>query len=283
MRPSPSFVWAACDLPFAARMSHPPLTLAERRAAREFVTRVRRHVRADLVQASLFGSKARGTARPDSDVDILLIFERLAWDREPHATHAEVIAEAVARDAGIPITTWSVSLPDLERGSRTPMLVDALEDSLPLWSAGAPIPPLPFTPEDALRCVDALLRRLREGSDELEEHLAHGDLPAAALRLRDDLVRACTAVLLTMGITRPRRGEVIARYQELSAAAPAPRWVDDALGWARFSFGDDGRDAESPVSPPPGGIRLCARAVEGIRREVLRRALRLEARLDGNS
>src|SRR5215217_2720753 len=129
------------------------LSAAERRAAREFVVRVRRFVEADLVQASLFGSKARGSARADSDVDILLVFRRLAWDREPHATHAEMIADAVAREVGIPITTWSVSLPDLDRGSRTPMLVDALEDSVPLWCAGPPIPALPFTPEDALRCV----------------------------------------------------------------------------------------------------------------------------------
>ena len=264
-------------------MNRALLTPAERRAARDFIDRVRRHVRADLVQASLFGSKARGTARPDSDVDILLVFERLAWDREPHATHAEIIAEAVAEHTGIPITTWSVSLPDLDRGNRTPMLVDALEDSVPLWSAGPPIPALPFTPEDALRCVRALLDRLREGSDELGQHLGHRDLPAAALRVRDDVVRGCTAVLLSMGVTRPRRGEAVRRYREVACAAPPPRWVDEVLHWARESFGEDGRDAERAVPPPPGGIGRAAGAVELLRREVVRRALRLEATLARNS
>ena len=264
-------------------LPHPLLTPAERRAARDFIGRVRRYVRADLVQASLFGSKARGTARPDSDVDILLVFARLAWDREPQATHAEIIAEAVATGTGIPITTWSVSLPDLDRGNRTPMLVDALEDSVPLWSAGPPIPPLPFTPEDALRCVRSLLDRLREGSDELMEHSARGDLPAAALRVRDDVVRACTAILLTTGITRPRRGEVVERYREVTSAVARPGCVEEVLRWARDSFGEDGRDAERAVPPPPGGIRRGAGAVELLRREVVRRATRLEASLARNS
>ena len=264
-------------------MSDAFLTPAERRAAREFIGRVRRDVRADLVQASLFGSKARGTARPDSDVDVLLVFARLAWDREPHATHAEIIADEVARDTGVPITTWSVSLPDLDRGSRTPMLVDALEDSVPLWSAGAPIPPLPFTPEDALRCVRSLLDRLAEGSEELRHHLERGDRAAAALRVRDDLVRGCTAVLLTTGVTRPRRGEVVERYREIAWRGAPPRWLGELLGWARDSFGADGRDDETPVAAPPGGIGRAARAVETIRRDVLGRARRLEASVAGNT
>jgi hypothetical protein len=258
------------------------LGASERRAAREFVARVRRFVEADLVQASLFGSKARGSARADSDVDILLVFRRLAWDREPHATHAEMIADAVAREAGIPITTWSVSLPDLDRGSRTPMLVDALEDSIPLWCAGPPIPPLPFTPEDALRCVRSLLDRIAEGSAELEEHLLRGDLPAASFRARDDLVRGCTAVLLTEGITRPRRGEVVDWYRRVASPSPHQAALDSVLDWVRSSFGEDGRDAERPVSPPPGGLRSAARAVDALRREVVRRALRLEASLPRN-
>src|SRR5688572_20219863 len=109
-------------------------------AIRELVTRVRQRVGADLVEASLFGSRARGTARPDSDVDILLIFRELPWDREPYATRAEEIAEEVAGETGVPVTVWSVSLIDLQRGNRTPMLVDAMEDALRVWCSGRPLP-----------------------------------------------------------------------------------------------------------------------------------------------
>lgn len=263
-------------------MNPPSLDAREREAARQFIERVRRFVEADLVQASLFGSKARGTARPDSDVDILLIFRRLAWDREPHATHAEMIADAVARETGIPITAWSVSLPDLETGSRTPMLVDALEDSIPVWASAHPIPPLPFTPHDALRCVRSLLDRIAEGSEEFRASLARGDLAAASLRVRDDLVRACTAVLLTLGITRPRRGEVIDAYRAVAAPVLAPPPAVELLDWVRESFGEHGRDDEHPVPPPPGGLARAARAVDVLRAEVRRRARRLAAGIAGN-
>ena len=110
------------------------LTHVETAAVAELIDRVRRDIPAALVQASLFGSRARGDARRDSDIDVLLVFQRLPPDREPHASRAEAIAEQVAARTGIPVTVWSVSLPDLERGWRTPMLVDALADSVVLLS-----------------------------------------------------------------------------------------------------------------------------------------------------
>src|SRR5690349_9114265 len=110
----------------------------EHAAAMELVRRVRHGVPAELWRALLFGSKARGQARPDSDLDVLLIFHDLPWDREPQAGIAERIADGVAADTGVPVTVWSVSLPDLERGRRTPMLVDALDDGIPLWPVDAP-------------------------------------------------------------------------------------------------------------------------------------------------
>ncbi|MBW3627916.1 MAG: nucleotidyltransferase domain-containing protein [Gemmatimonadetes bacterium] len=263
-------------------MNHPPLDAREWDAAGRFIERVRRFVQADLFQASLFGSKARGTARPDSDVDVLLIFRRLAWDREPHATHAEMLADEVARETDVPITAWSVSLPDLETGSRTPMLVDALEDSVPLWAAARPIPPLPFTPYDALRCVRSLLDRIAEGSDEFRAYLDRGDIAGASLRARDDLVRGCTAVLLTLGITRPRRGEVIDAYRKSTAPGTTTPGMDELLNWARDSFGEGGQDDEHPVPPPPGGPAGAAQGVDLLRLDVRRRARRLEAALPGN-
>jgi predicted nucleotidyltransferase len=259
------------------------LSPAERSAAREFVARVRRLVRADLEQASLFGSKARGDARPDSDLDVLLVFRCLAWDREPHATHAEAIADAVARESGIPVTAWSVSLPDLEVGNRTPMLVDALADSVPLWCAGGrPLPVVCFTPHDALRCVRSLLDRIQEGSLEYRERLDGGCLPGAALRARDDLIRGCTAVLLTRGITRPRRGEVVASYRRIAHPAPLPAPVRKALDWAASSYGADGRDDRCLLETPPGSPESLARAVDLVRRHARADARRLARRLAGN-
>ncbi|MBA2669989.1 MAG: nucleotidyltransferase domain-containing protein [Gemmatimonadetes bacterium] len=244
-------------------------------AARRLVRRVRREVDADLVQASLFGSRARGTARPDSDVDILLVFRWLPGDREPQASHAEWIAECVARRSRVPVTCWSVSLADLDRGSRTPMLVDALTDSIPIWSSRIPIPQLPFTCYDAIWCSERLLMRLGEGSMEVAQHLHRGDAGLAARRARDDVVRLCTALLLLRGITRPRRGDAVDAVIWRSDWQFSDRVI---LKWAATSFGVSGTDESGPVRTPPGGIRTAAGTISRLIVEVEDRLSNLRAR-----
>jgi len=243
-------------------------------AAMELVRRVHQGVPAELWRAILFGSTARGEARPDSDIDLLLIFRELPWDREPHAGIAERIAEEVAAHTGVPVTVWSVSLPDLERGRRTPMLVDALDDGIPLWPAGAPPVRVAYTPDDAVFCTGALLERVDEGSAEARGAWEAGDAPGAARRARDDLVRMCTAALLLDGVTRPRRGEAVRAFARRYGSPPE---LAPVMRWAAASYGPDGRHGDAPVSPPPGGLRAAAAAVEAVRRAVAARRRELRA------
>ena len=252
----------------------------ERAAALELVRRVRAEVPAELARAFVFGSKARGEARPDSDVDVLLVFRRLPPDREPQAGMAEALAEEVAAYTAVPVTVWSVSLGDLERGNRTPMLVDALDDGIPLWPPGAPPLPLPFTPPDALRCTDALLARVREGGEEASGHLLAGEHGAARKRMRDDLVRLCTAGLLLAGETRPRRGDAVKRFlARRGGGGEIPARFDPVFRWAAESYGPAGRDDEAPVGPPPGGPREAAALIDLMRRRVIGWSDELEGRL----
>jgi len=240
---------------------------------RWFIDSVRSEVEADLVQASLFGSRARGEARPDSDIDILLVFRQLSDDREPHATHAEWLADQIAASTEVPITTWVISLVDLVRGNRTPMLVDALADSVPIWSGGGPLPRLPFTPEDGLWCAERLLCRVEEGGWEVGYHLSRGEGSDAARRIRDDVVRLSTALLLLRGETRPRRADAADRVRELYRW---PDWIISVLQWAAESYGSEGRDEDAPVQEPPGGLRAGARAVSHLRFQVEHELTRLE-------
>jgi predicted nucleotidyltransferase len=236
------------------------LTPEQFRAVCVVINRVLCELDAELVQASLFGSRARGEARPDSDVDILLVFEWLPPDREPYATQAETIAEEVATASRVPVTVWSVSLVDLDVGNRTPMLVDALEDSIALWCEGQPIPALPFTRADALRCGEALLDRVAEGSVEFRRAIDLHDDVAAARRGRDDLVRLATALLLFRGQTRPRRAQTCSGVTSLDIPLSPP--TRRLLHWVRDCFGPDGRDPDAHIPLPPGGLVALARAVE---------------------
>jgi predicted nucleotidyltransferase len=242
------------------------LDAREHAAAMELVHAVRRRVGARLERALLFGSKARRQARPDSDVDVLLVFKRLPPDREPQATHAERMAEQVAARAGVPVGVWCVSREDLRPGRRTPMLVDALEDAVPLWPAGEPPPRAAFTPADALFCAARLLDRVEEGSAEVAEKLADGD-PAWARRARDDLVRLCTAVLLLAGETRPRRGDAVRRFLERHPRFVRTTGERAVLAWAARSYppGHVELDDESPVPPPPVSTDAVLDAAERLR------------------
>jgi len=251
----------------------------EEDAARYFVSRILDEIPAALVQAALFGSRARRQGRPDSDLDVLLVFEWLPPDREPHAGEAERIAEGVAMETGVPVTVWSVSLEDLWEGARTPMLVDALEDAVPIWCSRSPLPAVPFTPADALRCTDALLQRIAEGSDRFAELRSAGLMEPAVRRGRDDIVRLCTALLLLRGTTRPRRGEAVTEFLRMYANGSDPdpsRHLLPILEWAADSFGEDGRQEEFPVPPPPGGMRVLTAGIDELRTRVAgeRRRLR---------
>lgn len=248
----------------------------ETAAAMEVVRQVRRRVGARLERALLFGSRARRQARPDSDVDVLLIFRRLPPDREPQASRAERVADEVARRTGVPIGVWSVSNEDLAQGRRTPMLVDALEDAVPLWPDADP-PRAAFTPRDAAFCAARLLERVDEGGEKVARGLALAD-EAWMRRGRDDLVRLCTAVLLLAGDTRPRRGDAVRAFLARNPRLPLSVAERGVLAWAARSYprGHVELDDDHPVPHPPCAPGVLLDLIERLRTLVASRGSRAE-------
>jgi predicted nucleotidyltransferase len=85
------------------------MTPAERKALDDFVAGVRKHYGARLVDILVFGSRARGDARPDSDVDLAIVLEDGDWSFwEEKGLLSDLSYDALV-EPGLWIQAWPVS------------------------------------------------------------------------------------------------------------------------------------------------------------------------------
>ena len=82
---------------------------AERKALADFVAAVRRHYGPGLVDIYVFGSRARGDARPDSDVDLAVILEDGGWGFWEEKMFLSELAYDALLKTGLWIQAWPVS------------------------------------------------------------------------------------------------------------------------------------------------------------------------------
>lgn len=254
------------------------LTTRERVAVAELIRRVHRLGEPRLERALLFGSKARGDFDANSDVDVLLVCDMDPDDRFAVSDVVGRIAERLAAETGILAEPWTVAVADLAEGNRTPMLVDAIADSVPLWPAFAPPLDMPFTPADALFCADCLLRWVDAGGEVARAALEDGRLADAARRARDDIARLATAALLLSGDTRHRRVSSLRRFEEVFVRSRRVSVrVLPALAWAEAAYPPDGgRGQEDPPVP----ARAAATAELGCRMAALLEGALLDSILE---
>jgi hypothetical protein len=215
----------------------------------------------------LFGSRARGDHDAASDVDVLFVCALPESEREFAAGWHRRAARRIGARYRIDLQPWTVTLPELARGRRTPMLVDALADGITLWARNGRPAVLHFTPEDARYCAACLLDWVADGGALVRRWLAAGARERAAERTRDDIVRLATAALLLGGHTRHRRRGSLADFDErFVARGIVSPGVRPALHWAAAAFPPDGgRGAEHApvtavaVATAETGYRLAAR------------------------
>lgn len=230
----------------------PTLDRREQEAVRRLVARLVAAGEPPLLRAVLFGSKARGDFDPDSDVDVLFICSVHPDERDRAGLLTAQQANAVAAPLDVRLEPWAVAAADLAPGCRTPMLVDALADGIPLWPVGAPAVRVPFTPADARFCVECLLGWVRRGGPITRRALADRRPADAAGRARDDITRLATAALLVTGDTRHRRLGSLERFEArfVRRRLVSPR-VLAALAWSRAAYPpDSGRGVERPPVTP---------------------------------
>ncbi len=263
----------------------PRLNRRERAAVAELIGRTRARHWPPLRRAALFGSKARGDFDGHSDVDVLLVCDIPPDARAAAGELVGRIAEGIATRSGVQVEPWTVATADLYQGRRTPMLVDALADSVPIWPPGAPPLRLPFTEADAVFCASRLLEWVDGGGAVVREALAQGRWAEAATRTRDDIARMATAALLLTGDTRHRRAGSLRRFDAVFVRTGRVHpIVRRTLAWADAAYPPDGGRGQEAPPPSPRAVRTAplgyelAAVMEG---ELVVRLLERIARLSG--
>jgi len=110
-----------------------------------------------LVSFALFGSVARGTARPDSDLDCLLVVEGLPRGHRARLTSFEPIEQSLTEAIGslaaegVTVEISPVLRTPEELAVATPLMLDLTEDASILTDRGGVL----------ARALDDLRRRLR--------------------------------------------------------------------------------------------------------------------------
>jgi uncharacterized protein len=85
------------------------MTAEERSALAAFVTAVRHHYGPRLVDMFVFGSRARGDATEDSDVDLAIILTDGDWTFWPEKTRLIDMSFDAYMDAGLVIQAWPIA------------------------------------------------------------------------------------------------------------------------------------------------------------------------------
>jgi predicted nucleotidyltransferase len=114
------------------------MTPDERKALDDFVAAVRSHYGARLVDVLVFGSRARGDARPDSDVDLVVIMEDGDWSFWKEKAFLSDVAYDAMAEADLWIQAWPVSRSDWKEAdpSKVPFfVVGARSDARPVSEA----------------------------------------------------------------------------------------------------------------------------------------------------
>jgi uncharacterized protein (UPF0332 family)/predicted nucleotidyltransferase len=194
------------------------LSTTQQQALQRFAKALGDALPQDVLEVRLFGSRARGDAKPWSDVDLLVV----ARD----AASAERIRQATA---SLRLSCWSDEFPgltcvvleeaDFRRHQATHSLLyrDVRDQGVPLWSSSTDLwneeGVGPMNREwDVLFHLDQAERALQSAKRDLAAQEAGG----AASRAYYAAFHAASAALLTENIERAKHSDLIAEFDRLT-------------------------------------------------------------------
>ena len=103
------------SLAYTGRVSMAHLTTTDRRAVERFCADVRREFPGRVQAIQVFGSKARGDAAEDSDVDLLVILTDVRWQDRKTISR---LASRVFSDTGVDLAPAIYTAEKIERMKR---------------------------------------------------------------------------------------------------------------------------------------------------------------------
>ena len=117
------------------------LTEQDRLAVIDFVTRLKRLFSSELYSVVLYGSKARGEATPDSDIDLLVILD--ARSRR-NRIQVNKVASRVSLDFDVLLLPHVVSLEQWQEMADTPFFFfrEVFRDGWPVYGRPSVFAPL---------------------------------------------------------------------------------------------------------------------------------------------
>ena len=172
-------------------------------ALQDFSRRLERKFGDRLEAVYLFGSRARGDHRPDSDADVAVFFKgdvpnpiALDWEMIDDATQVLV-------ERGLHIQPWAMpagSLTAPAQYDRSKLAYAVLRDGVPLWGGR----PLKYV-EPVMPVRDVLdLSKAETASASAKALLALGDSDGAANRAYYAMLHAATEAVEASGMAAPR-------------------------------------------------------------------------------
>lgn len=117
------------------------LTSSDRQAIAEFVTKLQTLFASDLQSVILYGSKARGDAGPDSDIDLLVILSDEAWTERRQLSQ---VSSRVSLNHDVLLLPHVVSLVRWQKMAEDPFSFyrEVFKDGLPIYGDASFFAPL---------------------------------------------------------------------------------------------------------------------------------------------
>jgi hypothetical protein len=115
-----------------AELLHPPSEGEVAKALATFAEAVRAHYGDGLKGLYLFGSRARGDHRPDSDADVAVVLADGDWVEWIERRKLNRLAYDAGFDCGLDIQPWPVSFAEWTSERATPLVKSARREATPL-------------------------------------------------------------------------------------------------------------------------------------------------------